>query len=84
MVFVRNKLKVNIHIKELSIIIFSSLCMLIPINLVISNLTNSFISSIIQIVVGVSTYVILLYVFKAPLFMEILNRFLKRGVDNET
>jgi O-antigen/teichoic acid export membrane protein len=81
--FVRNKLKVNIHIKELSIIIFSSLCMLIPINLVISNLTNSFISSIIQIVVGGSTYVILLYVFKAPLFMEILNRFLKRGVDNE-
>lgn len=81
--FVRNNLKVNIELKELVTILISSLCMLVPINLVLNNFSNSFISSVIQIITGGITYIVLLYIFKAPLFIEIVNRFRSRGVSSE-
>lgn len=81
--FIKNDLKVSIDLKELIMIIIASLSMLIPIYFIRSLLADNFLSNLIQIFSGGLVYIIILYLFKSPLFMELTNKLLNRGVNNE-
>ncbi len=81
-IYVKDKLKVSIEIKELFLVIFSSLVMGLVTYFTGVLLGSSFIVNLIQIGFGGLTYLIILYLFKASLLMEVLQRFKKGSLEN--
>ncbi len=81
-IFVRKVLKLEIQLSEILKII---ICSFIMVSAVISigKQGNSFLINLMQIGAGSIAYVVALFVLKAPLFIEISNKFIKRGVKGE-
>lgn len=79
--FIHKKIRLTISIKELVIIVISSILMGITVGFV-GNLGCNFFVNILQVGSGLLVYVILLFVLKADFFMELLSSIRQRGLKN--
>lgn len=81
-IFVKDKIKITMTLKELLKIVVSSVLIVYPVYYVGQMLGANILSNLVQIVVGLALYFVLLAIFKADFLLEMLTSFKQRGFKN--